>query len=251
MIIGKVGLLFNNPYLLLCRTPYRFLKPEIIATIAEDNEKQSKIWKNALIEKGINPELYLWNNSPCTFPGVRRHAGSKEIASHRGHTNLDDVGIRQALKLDDNDFPKQIWSFIFRGKKFAKFGPKEYALAHLVDHKEYNNRMMDEFSYENGKTFSDPLYGLYTCPSNTIYIPANIIKPTDFSGNLRQLLFRKMVELYKDSCNVLPPDIKIPQNINKEWEVSCFDWAEPVGDIKNIEIFLEYRKNIIDGLIYG
>ena len=109
----------------------KFLHPRIIESIVEDNKIHKSEWSEKLLQREINPEIYLWENSPCVFPGVRRYAGSKEIAFFNGHTNLEENKIHSAIKLDDNDFPKHIWAFIFTGKDFRKAGPKNYSLAHL------------------------------------------------------------------------------------------------------------------------
>ena len=116
-------------------TPFiRFLHPDIIKAITEDNELMRAEWSAKLFEVGIDPEIYLWANSPCGFPGIRRYAGSQEIAEYRGKATNQSRSLHQALELDDNDSPKHLWSFIFRGKKFQKFGPTGYSLAHLADH---------------------------------------------------------------------------------------------------------------------
>jgi len=174
----------------------RFLNPIIIEKITEDNKNHYEEWNNILTKNKINPELYLWESSPCCFPGIRRYAGSKEIAYHNKQTVIQKNEIKNALKLDDNDFPKQIWSFIFRGKQFSKYGPNDYSLAHLFDHKESKNRMSSELNFINGINYSEPFYGLYTCPTNTIYMPNSLLKPTDFNLTLRRLLFQRAWFLY-------------------------------------------------------
>jgi len=165
----------------------RFLNPEIVAAIVEDNEQHRDEWSKELKSRGVNPDSYLWERSSCAFPGVRRYAGSREIAVHHGHAKNDDASFEQALRLDDNDFPKQIWSFTFRRKQFSKSGPKGYALAHLADHKNYTNRFNLDFNVVDGCSQSN-LFGLFTCPSNTVFIPTAMIKPTDFGELLRNLL---------------------------------------------------------------
>jgi len=227
----------------------RFLNPDIIGAIIENNVKYYEEWRKLLLLHNINPDLYLWELSPCCFPGIRRYAGSKEIAHFRKQTEMNKSEIPNALKLDDNDFPKQIWSFIFRGKQFNKSGPDDYALAHLFDHKESKNRMEDELEFTNGNDYSRPYFGLYTCPTNTVYIPNSLLKPTDFNSILRRLLFKKAESLYKDYCNILPPFIKIPNFDNEKWNIENFQWSECVGTIDNINLFLEYRNNYMKEFI--
>jgi hypothetical protein len=217
----------------------KFLNPEIVRAIVDDNRKHQVEWSGQLKGRNICPEIYLWENSPCAFPGVRRYAGSKEIAYFRNHTKLSKGDIEDAIRLDDNDFPKQIWSHIFIGNRFQKRGPEKYALAHLADHKEHNNRLFAEFHVKStGRQHK--LFGLFTCPSNTVYIPTSLLRPTDFSPAIRRLLISKAQDLYGSFCNILPPWINTFSAISN-WDHTHFKWADPVGEIENIELFLEYR----------
>ena len=225
----------------------RFLAPKIVETVVRDNEKNRDLFNDYLQSAGIDPELYLWEKSSCCFPGIRRYAGSAEISAHRGHSHIS--AIEDAIGLDDNDFPKHIWSFIFRGQQFGKFGPDGYSLAHLIDHKKDKNRMQSEFDFDCGHEYQKPFYGLYSCPSNTVYSPTNMIRLTDFNGAIRNMLFRKAESLYKDVCNIVPPYIKIKNNKNTRWELSEFKWANPVGTMDNMEAFLSDRKKKISKIL--
>ncbi len=224
----------------------RFLHPDIIEAIAVDNEVRRESWCEQLKECGIAPDIYLWESSPCAFPGVRRHVGRKEIAQFKAKENGEQP--KYALRLDDNDFPKQIWSFVFRGKQFQNFGPSGYSLAHLIDHKEYKNRCEEEFSCSREEGIPERLFGLYTSAANATYVPSNFLKPTDFNGTIRMLLQRKIFDLYGAVCNPVPPMMVSKDSPSVEWEVSQFDWAEPVGTLSYVEVFLEYRAEIIDDL---
>ncbi|MDR2509635.1 MAG: hypothetical protein LBC77_03205, partial [Spirochaetaceae bacterium] len=86
--------------------------------------------------------------------------------------------------------------------------------------------------------------GLYTCPSNTAYIPNSLLKPTDFNLALRRLLFQKAESLYKNVCNILPHGIKVPKPEMQKWEIDNFTWSECTGDIDNIDAFFTYREKI-------
>ena len=57
---------------------------------------------------------------------------------------------RDAPALDDNDDPKQLWAFLFPGKKFPKHGPAGYSLAHLAPHKGHDLEKRDEFPHPAG-----------------------------------------------------------------------------------------------------
>jgi len=223
----------------------KFLHPEIINELVDDNIKHRNEWSKKLESKNVSPQIYLWEKSPCAFPGVRRYAGSKEIAYFRKHTELSNDEIKHAVKLDDNDFPKQLWSHIFRKNKFQKYGPKNYALAHLADHKEFNNRLFTEFEI-NDSAISHQLFGLFTCPTNTAFIPTSLLRPTDFSPTIRRLLIIRSQELYGSFCNILPPWLELIEEEGQTWKYKDFEWAPPVGNIENVKIFLEYRSEIMN-----
>ncbi len=225
----------------------KFLSPEIVAAVVRDNEENRNLFCEFLREAGVDPDLYLWERSSCCFPGIRRYAGSSEISAYRGRSSIE--SIEDAVGLDDNDCPKQLWSFVFRGSQFSKFGPKGYSLAHLVDHKKDDNRMATEFEFATGHEFQKPFYGLYTCPSNTVYTPANVIKLTDFNGYIRNLLFRKAKSLYGDVCNIVPTYIKVRENNDPRWNLAEFEWSGPVGTMENVGAFLSFRKNKIEKML--
>ncbi len=227
-------------------TPYvRFLHPDIVGAIVENNEKNRFAWRKKLISRGIDPDYYLWEKSSCTFPGIRRYTGSKEIAYYRKQITQDNFQVSDALCLDDNSFPKHLWSFLFRGKVFQNFGPEGYSLAHLADHKDYKNRRDEEFEIIGEAP--EKLYGLYSSASNTAYMPSNLLKLTDFNSETRLLLLNKAQDLYGKICNILPPSLRVKQPA-PEWNLGDFEWADPVGAGASLDSFFEFRFNAINVL---
>ena len=226
----------------------RFLVPEIVQAVVQDNERQRVEWLAALERHGVDGSAYLWEQSPCAFPGVRRYAGRKEIAEFGKKTSSEGVKIKGALRLDDNDFPKQIWSHVFLGKMFPKHGPVGYALAHLADHKSYGNRHASDFNVQGNAT---ELHGLFTAVTNSIYVPVGLIKPTDFGPKLRSLLMRRAVYLYGQHCKLLPPWLEVRVESDPKWALDQFKWAPPVGDCSKIDQFLAYRKALLGTILNG
>ena len=226
----------------------RFLHPDIVKAVVDDNESHRNEWSGKLRDVGIDPVIYLWERSACAFPGVRRYAGSKEIAQFRGHTGSKSDHPEQALSLDDNDFPKHLWAFIFRGKPFQKFGPSGYALAHLADHKSHNNRWAEEFEALSSEKIPEFFYGFYTSAANTVYVPTNFLKPTDFNATMRTMLQRKAEDIYGAFCNIAPPPLRVRSSMSQDWEIGNFTWGEPVGTTENIQNFLNYRERVMGEL---
>lgn len=228
----------------------RFLQPEIVAAIVEDTRRHENEWSARLPERGIDPAIYLWDGSPCVFPGVRRHAGSKEIAAFRQRSS-EGALPPNCLAIDDNDYPKHVWAFIFTGKPFRKRGPVGYQLGHLVDHKEHRNRWREELHHVGGPAEPRTLFGLFTSAANAAYFPAAFLRPTDFSFPLRSLLQRRAQQLYGDVCRILPPGLEVKHCCDPEWDLEAFPWNPPVGDATYVSAFLDFRNHRIEELLRG
>lgn len=236
----------NEERLALARiiTKYvRFLHPGIVEALVRDNMAHLSEWSDLLMKCSVDPALYLWEGSPCSFPGVRRHSGTKEINAFRNRT----LDFDNAIALDDNSYPKQIWSYAFRGAGFANYGPEDYQLAHLVDHKDAYGRLTEELIIDNDESIV-AIPGLFTCTTNTAYVPTDFLKPTDFEGNLRNLLQRKAIELYSGVSSPLPPGMRVAQSREPGWDIADFEWAEPVGTLDHMEDFLRYRQEKMSAL---
>ncbi len=243
----------NDELLQLARItiPYiRFLHPDIVRAVVEDNECRREGWSDRLKKSGIDPSLYLWEHSPCAFPGVRRYVGATEIAQYRRKRPVTAAGFANALDVDDNDHPKAIWSFIFRGKPFQNSGPPGYSLAHLADHKNFKDRGGDEFDCSNTPELPwKTLFGLFTSVANSVYTPDHLMRPTDFSFPLRNLIQRKAADLYGSFCNLLPPLWSIRANELGAWAVNAFGWEPPVGTSEHVPPFLKYRSEEMENLL--
>ena len=101
--------------------------------------------------------------------------------------------------------------------------------------------MGEEFTFSDNHVFGKPFYGLYTCASNSVYIPNNLMKPTDFNGAIRNLLVRKAEALYGNYCNLVPSYVKAKENYDSKWNIDNFEWADPVGSIENLDDFFLFR----------
>ena len=200
-------------------------------------------WSSRLVALGIDPAIYLWEGSPCVFPGVRRYIGRKERAMLR-------QPAKQCLALDDNDYPKHLWAFAFTGDRFH-YGraPTNYQLAHLFDHKKHRNRWCEELDIPaDSKEFVLP-YGLFTSAANSAYVPRDYMRPTDFSPKLRSLIQRQAQQLYGKICRIVPPPLAVKPCDDQNWSLDKFEWSEPVGGIDNVPSFLEFRRDRLRKLL--
>jgi len=229
-------------------TPFvRFLDPGIVYAVAEDNRRMGGDWSSRLEALGIDSAIYLWEGSPCAFPGVRRYAGSTEIAVFRQRATANEAP-RQCLALDDNDYPKHLWAFAFIGKPFRKRGPDGYQLAHLHDHKEHGNRWREELDIPPGAKEPEPPYGLFTSAANSAYVPGAFLRPTDLSPRLRSLIQRRALQLYGNICCIVPPPFAVKPCEDPNWSLDSFQWSTPVGGMDNVPAFLEFRRERMEEL---
>jgi len=223
-------------------TPFvRFLDPGIVYAVVEDNRRMGADWSSRFEALGIDPAIYRWEGSPCVFPGVRRYAGSTEIAVFRQRATADEVP-QQCLALDDNDYPKHLWAFAFTGKPFRKRGPDDYQLAHLFDHKEHGNRWHEELDIPPDAKEPVLPYGLFTSAANSAYVPGAFLRPTDFSPRLRSLIQRRALQLYGNICRIVPPPLLVKPCEHQNWSLDNFQWSTPVGGMDNVPGFLEFRR---------
>lgn len=227
--------------------PYiRLLSPEIVSLVVEDNNKKREKWSKSFTQCGVNPDIYLWSNNPVCFPGIRRHSGSKEISAFKiapGQTS----GVNSIL-IDDNSYPKEIWSFILRGDKFSKSGPDGFSLAHILDHKDYHSRNPQELKGIMPTGEQHLFSGFFTSAVNTMWVPKDLLKPTDHNIKLRMLLIQLIDKFFSRSCKILPFNLEFNfDEIKGPWNIKYFsETPQFIGEIKYIQDFLNYREEIIE-----
>ncbi|MDR3171879.1 MAG: hypothetical protein LBU17_09675 [Treponema sp.] len=216
----------------------RFLDPAVIDAITKDNLLQAAQWSTRLIERGIDPRLYLWEGSSCCFPGIRRYFGAEEKA-FCGKEPVPGVLFQDALELDFNEYPNKIWGYV-QGDV-----PRGYTLMHILGHVEINNQVRAELDinqYLRGKA----IYGLFTSPANTVYVPNTFVAIINANPRLRGLLITKQQELYSSVCALVPPLVRIlPHSEDGGWKFKSFDWAPCSGRgaaSAGIQDFLQYRN---------
>lgn len=229
--------------------PYvKILDPPIVEMIVKENNSLLERWTDTFIKLNIKPEIYLWKNSPVTFPGIRRHVGNEEITNRKKNTN--DAKGEDALLLDDNSFPKELWSYALRGRKANKQGPINYSLAHIIDHKDYKSRHVHEIKDYVKPSEKYTYAGLHTSCANTIWVPTNLLNPTDHNGKIRQLLLQLVNKYYSPYCQLLPKNQKLNvNNRDSKWNVDNFPEPKKVGEINQVKNFIIYRNTLIDELI--
>ena len=79
-------------------------------------------------------------------------------------------------------------------------------------------------------------------------MPNGLIRPTDFSFVMRNLIQRKADKLYGEFCKLVPSDISIRAIDSPIWDLTEFEWADPVGTNENVAAFLSFRERRLETL---
>lgn len=231
-------------------TPYlKFINPKIIEKITLSNNELESYFRAYMASSGIDYKYYIWKSCSTMFPAIRRANGKTDNEFKKRQLPIELRSEKNAIYIDDNSYPKHIWAFIFTGQQFSNKGPIGYELAHIFEHKAVD-RINDELSAQDDSNYdiSKPLSGMFTSAACLMYAPRTFVKVTDHSLQARRLIQRKIMELYKDTTSILPPTIELKKQ-DEEWEIDSFVWGKPVGDLDQIELFLEYRKDRLEKIL--
>lgn len=217
---------------------FKFISPEIVAKVVENNKKHKNELIDLLESKGITSSIYMWDGSPCLFPGIRRFVGKGEEA----HSFVDDNNRseKQAIYFDDNRFPRHFWSYLMRGKKYDNNGPLGYSLAHILPHKDYqlDNVALELKLPQKYKPFM--LSGLFSSAANTCYSSTAVMKPTDHNLIVKQILQKKLISMYQDKCEILPPGIAF-HDFESPLDIKSIDWGSEILDEQYLNEFFKFR----------
>jgi hypothetical protein len=221
-------------------TPHvKWLAPEIVWSIAENNDVHQEEWSQQLKQAQVTrPESYLWAHSPCGLPGVRRHGSPDGTAFKYAKADGERYRRPEALCTDDNFYPKQLWHWAQWGDDRGKKRHSDYHLSHLFDHTDYNamrhGKASAEEAWLKGSYWQNQVkYGfaeLYTSVANYCYVPSALLKPTDYNGPLKRLLLQRAVYLYHRSgrCELFPHQLAEQLSLvgGSHWQQSEFGWDE-------------------------
>lgn len=217
---------------------FKFVSPEIVAQVVEDNKKNYNELTDLLESNGITPSLYMWDGSPCLFPGIRRFVGKGEVA----HTVVPEANRseKQAFYFDDNRFPRHFWSYLLRGKKYENTGPTGYSLAHILPHKDYQlkNVALELKLPLQCKPFM--LSGLFSSAANTCYTSTATMKPTDHNLIVKQIIQKKIISLYHNKCEILPPEILF-HDFKSPVDINTIEWGSEIIDDQYLSEFFKFR----------
>ncbi|MDR2535145.1 MAG: hypothetical protein LBD29_03825, partial [Treponema sp.] len=226
----------------------RFIDPHIVHAVVQDNRRHQERWSALLRDRGIDPQLYLWEGSSCCFPGVRRYRGDLEKAAYTSRQNTGEGAFPDALVLDFNEYPKKLCTSILGDSLSAVL--HSYSLIHVLGHTAITNLMWIE-APENQYILDKGVYGLFTSPANTIYAPNSLLNTISLNPKLKSLLVERQLRLYRKVCTILPEGMKLysdRRDRGEAWHIDRFEWAPCFGADFSAKAFLAYRQETMNAL---
>jgi len=196
------------------------IHPEIVKRIAEANISFKNEFKT--ICKEVDAEIFFYEGSDCVFPGVRRCINKEKKGKWKNNIYSKDNMI-----LNDNTFPRHIWTFLsmnkqYNGDSWKKSKLNQFELAHIfgnkVDEKKLEKKVFNQ--YNDAKL----PYALFTSASNVVLIPNGLLKPTDKFESIKIAFYKRHIELYG---NNLYSEKQLNDHFIPSW-YSEIEWKEPV-----------------------
>lgn len=199
------------------------IHPKVVARIREINADQvERARLEALLPECIEREAWLYPGSAGVFPGVRRFVGRVKKKQPLKYVP------KEACIIDDNRFPRNLWTFLaigehYTGPNWKRSGLSNFELAHIFSHKHGKQELEREVFKEHDK--EQRPYGLFTCASNVVLIPKGFAKPTDGLPAVRVAFFKRHIELYGEY--IVPGLRTLDPEAIPGW-YGDLEWNEPI-----------------------
>jgi len=214
-----------------------FISPAIVKAIANANGEYRSKFKD-VCPRGIDISDYLFDGSACVFPGVRRFVGIARKEERQKY-----IPSERAV-MDDNIFPRHIWTFLAVGKPYSAptaraAGLDRLELAHIFSHKK-GKQELEERCFRNYSSRPPP-FALFTCAGNVVLFPRGLAKPTDQLEEVRIAFFKRYVDLYGEAPLPWPGGLK--NSVVPDW-YGDLKWRKvwkPPDWEKKVKYLLEYR----------
>lgn len=215
------------------------MHPKVVARIRDINAEEAERERlEDILPACVERDAWLYHGSACVFPGVRRFVGRVK------KKQLLRYVPKEGCIIDDNRFPRNLWTFLsagehYTGSNWKSAGLAAFELAHIFAHKHKQQELEWEVFKEHDKTKKP--YGLFTCASNVVLIPKGFAKPTDGLPAVRVAFFKRHVELYGEAC--LPGLKGLDPEAVPGW-YGELAWNEPIlppGWEGNVKKLMAYR----------
>lgn len=220
------------------------IHPSIVRYITQANIQYRLKFEN-ICHDLCKTSSFFYPNSDCVFPGFRRPVNSEKIGQWKNHVYEPDGTI-----LNDNTFPRHIWSYLSMNRGYAggsagmwaSSGLDKFELAHIFAHKQ-NERNLEKEIFREFNNDCEP-YGLFTSASNVVLIPKGFAKPTDHMKSIKICFYKRHIDLYGNNLIGLG-DFDCSQLPNWYSDVKWLDPCLPSKWEQRINALLEYRERFL------
>ncbi len=219
------------------------IHPQIVKYITEKNIEFKVEFEN-FCNKKLDTSSFFYEKSDCIFPGLRRAINSEkdEIIQWKRKVNFQDGTI-----LDDNEYPRHLWTYLtiqkcYSGPNWKESELNQFELAHIFNHKS-SEMELEKKVFKNFNSKIKP-YAHFTSSSNVVLIPNGIVKPTDKMDIIKICFYKRHIDLYGENfaCMSSFDESKLPEWYNE------IEWLEPIlpnNWKESIDKLLKYRdKNL-------
>jgi len=228
----------EKPLAILLGSASHHLHPDIVHYISNANLKFKEEFQLHSHER-LNNQEFLFEGSDCVFPGVRRPI-NKETSGRKWKNNIYEDGTI----LNDNTYPRHIWSFLVCGKAYSSnswknTGLNAFELAHIFGHKT-DETDLEKSSFEKFDENKNP-YALFTSASNVALIPKGLTKPTDKLESIKLCYYQRHIDLYGENFYHISG---LKRELVPEWYREI-KWLEPILPPEwkhKVDLLLEYRE---------
>lgn len=228
----------------LAKTAYH-VHPAIVQFVQQANQIYKQEFMT-ICPEGLDIRDYFYPGSACIFPGVRRSVG--RLLNHQRRKYVPNEGGI----IDDNIFPRHLFSFLGAGKSYnsglwKQTGLNKFELAHIFSHKAEASPV-ERLYFTDVNELPNP-YGLFTCVSNVVLIPKGLAKPTDGLPAVMLVFFKRHIELYGEG--ILPRTSGLREDFVPNW-YGTLEWNDPVlprSWKSRLEGLLQYRRRRLSELL--
>ena len=215
------------------------IHPLIVDYITKENKRFKEEFEN-FCNKKLDTSSYFYKNSDCVFPGSRRAVNNEKDDFNQWKRK---VYYFDGTILDDNEYPRHIWSFLsiqkpYNGPNWKKSGLNDFELAHIFNHKTSEMTLEKKVFVNFNENFKP--YSQFTSCSNVVLIPNGIVKPTDKMDEVKICFYKRHIELYGENFGCMSDfeETLLPDRYNE------IEWLEPIlpnNWKESIDKLLKYR----------
>ncbi|OAV74855.1 hypothetical protein Barb7_01587 [Bacteroidales bacterium Barb7] len=229
------------------------IHPEIVNRIVQANKEFKSEFQEICRKSGkLDANTFLFEGSDCVFPGVRRcinkEKEDKEDKEEKRKNWKNNIYENDHTILNDNTFPRYLWTFLsmnksYNGSTWKESGLSKFELAHIFGHKK-DEKELEKRVFKHYDESKLP-YAFFTSASNVILLPNGLMKPTDKLESVKIAFYKRHIDLYGE--NIFYAEKNFNHSLVPSWYEEII-WSEPLlpedWETK-VDNLLKHRKEVL------